>query len=375
MDRPIFRNQILLQKETREQYRVLWISPDSQYAYWINMESRSTMPERAEMRTIQEMLDYGALEEHEEMTPVSMTLTATEQERRDRLWGLLKDALLDEPWIYERHKRAEHLKRIAAESGLRMTNLYRYLAEYWKGGQTPDAFVTRYQECGGKGKTRTASLKKLGRPSKSGLSFGKKLREQDFRNFEKAIRKYYLTRNEPTFQLTYEKLLADFYTVSVKGEDGEERLQLLPPEDLPSMGQFRYWYRKNRDIREEIQKRKGTAKYELTSRSVLGKSDFGLMGPGAKYQIDATVGDIYLVSQFDRSNIIGRPVMYFILDAFSRMVTGMYVGLEGPSWIGAMMAIYNAASDKVAYCQEFGISITPEEWPCHRVYLLFGGLQ
>ncbi len=91
------------------------------------------------------------------------------------------------------------------------------------------------------------------------------------------------------------------------------------------------------------------------------------MGPGSKYQIDATVGDIYLVSQFDRSNIIGRPVMYFMTDVFSRMVTGMYIGLEGPSWIGAMMAIANAASDKVAYCREYGISIAEEEWPCHHI--------
>lgn len=91
------------------------------------------------------------------------------------------------------------------------------------------------------------------------------------------------------------------------------------------------------------------------------------MGPGSQYQIDATVGDIYLVSQFDRSNIIGRPVMYFVIDAFSRMVTGMYVGLEGPSWVGAMMAIANAASDKTAYCREYGISITEEEWPCHHI--------
>lgn len=53
--------------------------------------------------------------------------------------------------------------------------------------------------------------------------------------------------------------------------------------------------------------------------------------------------------------------MYFIIDAFSRMVTGMYVGLEGPSWVGVMMAIANAVSDKTAYCCEYGISITKEE--------------
>ena len=29
--------------------------------------------------------------------------------------------------------------------------------------------------------------------------------------------------------------------------------------------------------------------------------------------------------------------MYFVMDSYSRMVTGMYVGLEGPSWAGAMM--------------------------------------
>lgn len=91
------------------------------------------------------------------------------------------------------------------------------------------------------------------------------------------------------------------------------------------------------------------------------------MGSGSQYQIDATVGGIYLVSRFDRSNIIGRPVMYFVIGAFSRMVAGMYVGLEGSSWVGAMMAIANAASDKTAYCREYGINITEEEWPCHHI--------
>jgi len=91
------------------------------------------------------------------------------------------------------------------------------------------------------------------------------------------------------------------------------------------------------------------------------------MGPGAKYQIDATVGDIYLVSQFNRADIIGRPILYFVIDVFSRMVTGIYVGLEGPSWIGAMMALANAASDKVKFCAEYGIEITETDWPCRHM--------
>ena len=45
----------------------------------------------------------------------------------------------------------------------------------------------------------------------------------------------------------------------------------------------------------------------------------------------------------------------------------MYVGLEGPSWAGAMMAIENAASDKVAYCASYGVEITEDEWPCRHI--------
>lgn len=158
-------------------------------------------------------------------------------------------------------------------------------------------------------------------------------------------------------------MLADDYTIM----NGTGQLALLPPDRIPSIRQFRYWFQKSFDIKTVKQKRDGDAKFELTGRAITGRSDYQLMGPGAKYQIDATVGDIYLVSQFDRSDIIGRPVMYFVVDSYSRMVTGMYVGLEGPSWAGAMMAIENAASDKVAYCASYGVEITEDEWPCRHI--------
>jgi hypothetical protein len=59
--------------------------------------------------------------------------------------------------------------------------------------------------------------------------------------------------------------------------------------------------------------------------------------------------------------------VYLIIDVFSRMIAGVYVGLEGPSWLGMMMALVNAATDKVKYCAEYGIEITPEQWQVHHV--------
>ncbi len=43
------------------------------------------------------------------------------------------------------------------------------------------------------------------------------------------------------------------------------------------------------------------------------------------------------------------------------MVVGIYVGLEGPSWLGAMMALSNAFTDKVNYCKEYDINISQED--------------
>lgn len=367
MGRTICINQIFYDQEEDEQYRILWISPEAEFVYWIGLKSSSRIPKKVETAVLTSYLEGGRLIEYEESFSYPKELTSQEKEQRDRIWKMMEKALLDEPGIYDRRGRRGHLERIEKETGIKKQNLYAYLARYWKGGKTPNAFIPEYKKRGARGRQRVGTEKRLGRPSHAESAFGKVLDENDFHNFEKAIKKYYLTRKELSFQATYEKMLSDSYSVAAKDNGDAEHWHLLPPGEVPSIRQFRYWYQKNRDLRTEIQKRKGDAKYELSSRSVLGKSDYGQMGPGSKYQIDATVGDIYLVSQFDRSNIIGRPVMYFVIDVFSRMVTGMYIGLEGPSWVGAMMAIANAASDKVAYCQEYGISIAREEWPCYHI--------
>ncbi len=61
--------------------------------------------------------------------------------------------------------------------------------------------------------------------------------------------------------------------------------------------------------------------------------------------------------------MIGRPVIYAVIDVYSRTITGLYVGLEGPSWLGAMMTLDNMVANKVEFCKEYGIDITEEQWP------------
>lgn len=53
-----------------------------------------------------------------------------------------------------------------------------------------------------------------------------------------------------------------------------------------------------------------------------------------------------------------------MMDEFSRMVTGMYVGLENPSYVTSMLVLRMAMSDKVDYCKKFDHEITFKDWPC-----------
>lgn len=361
-------NKMITDMETGAQYLVLWIAPGNEYGYWHDLNSCTSIPSRflmADLINDQAGKRYDVEEfESSSMLGTDEMLGAKEQERRERIWSILQSIVEAEPEIYETSSRVEMLNRASKESGIDRSYLYKLLDRYWKSGKTKNAFIPRYFNSGAKGKERS-SYKKRSQESTAGGVIGKTLNETDRRNFAAAIKKYYLSQKKISLKATYERLLQDFYTVQSEGNP--EKLKLLALQEVPSFRQFQYWYSKSRDVVNEQKKRSGERAFELNSRRVLGKSDFGLMGPGAQFQIDATVGDVYLVSQFDRSNLIGRPVIYFVIDAFSRMVTGMSVGLEGPSWAGAMMAIANMAADKVTYCKQYGIEIKESEWPCYHI--------
>ena len=364
METKICVNNIVRDTENENQYLILWIAPGNDYGYWYDLNSRSRKPKVFQLRDIIQGEHNGKYEIESYSPPINIDEIFSEKElaHRERIWDLIQSAVETEPDIYDNKLRLGILRRIADERGIKPNNLYELLDRYWRSGKTKNAFLPRYSNCGGKGIGKNYS-KKTGRPETSTITTGKILTDTDHKNFEYAIKKYYLNQDKRSLKSTYEKLLQDYYTQKYNNS----KLKLLEPSEIPSFRQFQYWYYKNRNIVNETKKRSGEKNFELESRAVLGKSDYGLMGPGAQYQIDATVGDIYLVSQFDSSNLIGRPVIYFVIDAFSRMVTGMSVTLEGPSWAGAMTALANMATDKVAYCKEYGIEITENEWSCHHV--------
>jgi hypothetical protein len=363
-------NDVLKARENGHFIRILWMVSEPKSICLFDMDTLA-MPYWVSYTELQGQLDKGMLviQDSDPFLPVVPEdyLSDSEKNFRDKLWELMSNIVLDEPTIFHKKGRGAVIEKAVRDTGKTMSTLHRYLKQYWKRGKTKNAFLPNYQNCGASGKERNSGDSKRGRPRKYDECSGRNVDEETKRIFEKAVKKYYHNRDGYSLKAAYELMIKEHYTKFAAQPNGTAKAELLPANEIPTIGQFRYWYGKKHDVREKIVGRKGESKFSLDHRALLGKSDYGLMGPGAKYQIDATVGDIYLVSRFNRADIIGRPVIYFVIDMFSRMVAGMYVGLEGPSWAGAMMAIANAASDKVKYCAEYGVAIADGEWPCRHM--------
>ncbi|MDB2123808.1 Mu transposase C-terminal domain-containing protein [Clostridium paraputrificum] len=280
---------------------------------------------------------------------------------RDKAWNIISDLVSkNEPLIYYSNYRRELVLKCVKETNVSESTINRYLKKYWIGGKCINALIPNYNLCGGKGKdkaTKENGLKR-GRPrnNRDLIGDGININEDIKKIFNTAINKYYKNSNKLTLRITYEMMIKEYF------RDEENNSLILDYNRIPTLAQFKYWFYKKRDYKDEITKRYGSKTYEQRYRPVLGKSMEEVFAPGSLYQIDATVADVYVVSEFNRGWIIGRPVLYIILDTFSRMIVGFYVGLEGPSYMGAAMAISTLVKDKVELCKEYGVEIKDYEW-------------
>ncbi|MGG7162974.1 Mu transposase C-terminal domain-containing protein [Clostridium ihumii] len=358
--------------ENGETIRVIEI--DENYIYLVKLDESTSMPKRENMNKIKEELETSKLVpikdpfiriiEDKELSLIQINKRNTDWNFIQNYWEKYKDDLLS------KSKRSNTLKIISNESNIALIKIKRILTRFWQRGMNKNALIPDYKNSGGKGKNKNLTSIKTGKPRKvdyyGEIIEGINITDDVKKQFEFAINKYYRNKNKISLKDTYILILKDFYSSSYI-ENNEVKYRIWDKSKIPTYDQFYYWFRKTRDIKKDIIFRESEKEFNLKHREILGNSTQETDGPGTRFQVDATIADIYIVSSLNRNRVIGRPVIYAIIDVFSRMVTGIYVGLEGPSWIGAMMALDNMIEDKVEYCKKYDIEITEEQWPCKHL--------
>jgi hypothetical protein len=353
--------------------RILWIDAEQKACFVIDIQGKE-FPQSRWLEEIQYGIEQGliVIEESDPWTCIvnPNMLSEKEKEKWETDWQIVQAiASKDfEPQIFVSTERSKLVRQAAERFGLSEKQIGRILKRYWSRGKTKLAVLPDFANRGGRGKERRQAARKRGRPKKFDSIYAEINVSEDVKKiFRIALDKYYFKANRPSLRWAYEQMLKEYFSEDRKLDNGVELPVIESGTAIPSFPQFRYWFRKWRDLKKEISLRESAKKFHQRYRPVLGSTQQDVFGPGSVYQIDATVADVYLVSSFDRTKIIGRPVLYLVMDGYSRMIAGLYVGLEGPSWQGAMMALKHACESKVEWCRQFGIEIREEDWPC--VYL------
>lgn len=378
------RNDLVrIRGDSERLIRVLWLHPAAPTAFVIDTEAPKALPEPLQLTELRERIEAGeaVLERDDPSITVASDDGISEKHRRvrDNAWRSIEPLVTNVPEIFFTNRRFRLIEERRQQLSVSSTTIYSYLRRYWQRGQTPNALLPDYHKSGGKGKSRirnattvdpNAPQSKRGRPRKYGDHSGVNVDARMLKVFMLSVDRYFATDDKFTLRGAYDQMIKDFF--SDRRLDLETGRVLFGPDGqiaagYPTLTQFTYWYRKQRDELAVTRRRRTARVYDKDMRGLLGTSTSGAWGPGARFQIDATIADVYMVSRYHRDQIVGRPVLYVVIDVFSRMIVGIYVGLEGPSWVGAMMALANTASSKVDFSAQHGIGITEEEWPCHHL--------
>lgn len=335
-------------------YRVLHVA--LKQVAWISLEDKKVFPCLIGLNEIERLVLDEKLVRAED--PYSFLFSLDPEkgsvavEKRDRNFKIIQP-LIDDPLFYMPKVRAEHVKKILGRGEISKPYLYRLIRQYWQRGQTPNALLPDYRNSGGKGKKRTAKEKKLGRPRTRGEGTGTIVDEAVEKLFRLIIDKYLL--KEGSISLAYAhrrlKLLYDQYFPNT------------PESEKPTKRQLGYFFDREYSQAEKLIAKIPDAIYQKDIRPLTSTATMQAFGPGSRFEIDATIADIILVSDFDRNQPVGRPVLYLVVDVFSRFIVGWYVGFENPSYVAAIQALHLAMIDKNNLLKSQGYEIENICWP------------
>lgn len=344
-------NDVLLYGETR--FRVL--SRMNGGYVWIDLDSANALPEVITDTEVNEAIDAEAIKKVQDpfsyLAAILPELGSVAHELRDKRLSIIAE-LVERPDIFFKQGRNDLVKAVVERTGVAKKTVYAYLRQYWQRGCSPNSLLPDYNKSGAAGKKRTVTTTKLGRPRTTTPGTGISIDASIERLFRIVLDRHYFTENKHSLPFAHRRF-EDMYAVACPD---------VAKSDYPTINQLRYFCEREYVQADRVKLRSNKIEYAKDVRPIQGTATSGVYGPGARYEIDATIADIYLLSD-DRQTIIGRPTIYVVVDVFSRLVTGFYVGLESPSYAAAMLALVNAMMDKTQLCREYGFEISADDWP------------
>lgn len=266
-------------------------------------------------------------------------------------------------------KLKPELEEILREYEYPRNSFWRMCTKYFQSGLQDISLIDEKHFGNNTGKNPNYS-KKTGRPGEYNDDSGVVLTETILSYFEEALKDYKSGRHK-TIRSAYDKMNLLHFT-KTEIINGQPSIVLMPISERPTFRQFSYYFQKHLTSQEKDLIKTSALEQKNNKRLLVSDSLFDVKGPGDLVEIDACEADISLVSVIDPSKTIGRPIVYFMIDVYSRVILAMSVAFDNNSMLGLTNLFLNLADDKQKYCERYGISYENKDiWPSnvipHRV--------
>ena len=158
------------------------------------------------------------------------------------------------------------------------------------------------------------------------------------------------------------------YFTKIDIKNGVVTQSLMEESERPTKRQLYYYFEKHLSKQERDKIKTSSTEQRNNKRLIISDSLNGVYGPGDMVEIDACEADISLVSSIDANKTVGRPVVYFMVDVYTRLILAMSVAFDNNSILGLTSLFINLADNKQAYCDKYGIKYDNDKiWPSNII--------
>lgn len=254
-------------------------------------------------------------------------------------------------------KARPQIAEICENIGISRATFWKSVRLYLQGGLDTNALLDRRWT---HAKNNFEYTAKTGRPAQYGAASTLIITPEIKSQFDDGIENYQSGRSQ-SLRSAYNYVMMKYYSVENDTEQGIA-ISLLPITERPSFRQFSYYVHNTLTKKDMDIIKTSRREYRNDKRLLLSDSLNGVFGPGDCVEIDEHEADISLVSSVNHKDVIGRPILYFMIDVYTRAIVAFSVSLENNSTLGLTNCLLNLSDDKAKLCQCYGIEIAEDAW-------------
>lgn len=388
------KSNALLKGPSGKLHRVIWLAPDSERIYILDVTGKlprgSRMPERMDWPKF--IKNYGKdwtsedislMSEDMKLPPQELSPEATETRKKN--WSAIKPLVREAEALLttlDKQTRPAAIAQAAAAANVTVPRIYQLLTRYFWFGCNEAALTPRYKSRGSKKISSGASTRtKRGAPNavaqlEGDTAYsGRSVTQRDLSRFFIALDKYW-AEDMLSIPQTYERMCDNLYVSSNQHEKRGSFEHFVAQRFIPTVAQFKYHSRAiiaEHGLRE---KREGHLDWAQRTMSRTGSATDITVGPTDVYDMDVVELKCIAVTETNPPEVIGKVKACLAVDRGSRAIAGFYFFLGAESWDHYRLTLFRAFTSTKKHLEQLEYFDLAEKAPtfaadgwCNEVFV------